>query len=169
MIQAPAHSPAAAVEGLYVYCVVQGGDHRLFGPIGLDGQVVHTLGRGELRAVVHNCPAQPYQSRDPQAVEAWVLAHQNVVRAAGTAFGAVLPMAFDMIVRPGPGGGADETLEAWLNEKHEHLARLLAKVAGKAEFGVQVLWDRPVVAAKLLHDDPQLHALQDRAHVQPKG
>ena len=90
---------AAGEEGLYVYCVVRGDGSRLLGPIGLDGQVVYTVGSGGLHAVVHNCTPCPYHLRDPQVVQGWVLAHQNVVQAASEVFGAVLPMAFDTIVK----------------------------------------------------------------------
>ena len=164
-----ANSIAATSEGLYVYCVARGDGHHLFGPIGLDRQLVYTVGGGDLRAVVHNCQAQPYQSQDPQVVQGWVVAHQNVVRAATEAFGTVLPMAFDMIVRGGPGGVAVTALKAWLDEKRERFARLLDRLAGKAEYGVQVLWDREVIAAALVESDEALRGMRDETKTKPKG
>lgn len=167
---APAASATATQQsGLYVYCVAGGEGARLLGPIGLDGQVVYTVSRGGLRAVVHNCPAQPYQSQDPQVVEAWVVAHQNVVRAATEAFGTVLPMAFDMVVRGGPGGEAAAALQSWLEEKRERFERLLARLAGQAEYGVQVFWDREAIAASLVQTDDVLRAIQEEARSKPKG
>ena len=76
---------APAGEGLYVYCVARGDGNRLLGPIGLGGRTVYTLGSGDIRAVVHDCQAEPYQSQDPQVVQGWVVAHQNVVLAAAQA------------------------------------------------------------------------------------
>ena len=169
MIQAPTQPCVVAPAGLYVYCVAHGADHHVFGPIGLDGQVVYTVGSGDIRAVVHNCPAQPYRSLDPETVEGWVLEHQNVVLAATGAFGTVLPMAFDMIVHGSPRGGAGDMLKAWLDEKHERFALLLAKVADRAEFAVQVLWDRAAVTAALLQEDAQLHQMQDQVRAETKG
>jgi hypothetical protein len=165
----PANSITTKNEGLYVYCVARGDGHHLFGPIGLDSQVVYALGGGGLRAVVHNCPAEPYQSEVPQVIEGWVVAHQNVVRAATEAFGTVLPMAFDMIVRGGPGGGGIAALKAWLDEKRDRFAGLLDRLMDKAEYGVQVLWDREAIAAALLQSDDELRRMHDEAQNKPKG
>ena len=164
-----ANATAAKEDGLYVYCVARGDGNRLLGSIGLGGQVVYTVGSGDIRAVVHNCQAEPYQSQDPQVVQDWVVAHQNVVLAAAEAFGTVLPMAFDMIVRGGPGGVAVAALKAWLDEKRERFARLLDRIAGKAEYGVQVLCDREAIASALVESDESLRVLCDEAKTKPKG
>ena len=160
---------AVAQDALYVYCVARGDGSCLLGPIGLDGQMVYTVASGDIRAIVHNCPAQPYQSQDPQVLEGWVVAHQSVVLAATKAFGTVLPMAFDMIVRGGPGGGAIVALKGWLDEKRERFTQLLERLAGKAEYGVQVLWDRQAIAASLVQSDDELRKIQDEAREKPKG
>jgi len=164
-----ANATAAREDGLYVYCVARGDGNRLLGPIGLGGQIVYTVGSGDIRAVVHNCQAKPYQSQDPQVVQGWVVAHQNVVLAAAEAFGTVLPMAFDMIVRGAPGGGAVAALRDWLDERRDRFTRLLDRLAGKAEYGVQVLWDRQVIAARLVQSDEELRRMQTEAHERPKG
>ena len=162
-------------DALYVYCIARGdgnpcGPHgRLLGPIGLDGQVVYTVGSGGIRAVVHNCPAEPYQSQDPQAVQGWVVAHQNVVLAATEAFGTVLPMSFDMIVRGSPGRNAAAALKDWLDERRDRFARLLDRLAGKAEYGVQVLWDPEVIAASLVQDDDELRGMRNEVQDKPRG
>ena len=164
-----ANATAAKEDGLYVYCVACGDRNRLLGPIGLGGQVVYTVGSGDIRAVVHNCQAEPYQSQDPQVVQGWVVAHQNVVLAAAEAFGTVLPMAFDMIVRGVPGGGAVAALRDWLDERRDRFTRLLDRLAGKAEYGVQVLWDRDLIAGSLTQSDDELRGMQEEARSKPKG
>ena len=164
-----ADATLAKEEGLYVYCVTRGDANRLLGPIGLGGQVVYTVASGDLRAIVHDCPAEPYQSQDPQVVQGWAVAHQNVVLAAAEAFGTVLPMAFDMIVRGAVGGGAIAALRDWLDERRDRFARLLDKLAGKAEYGVQVHWDRQVIAASLVRSDEELRKIQSEAQGKPKG
>lgn len=169
MTAGSASATAVKEDGLYVYCVARGDGNHLFGPIGLDGQVVYTVGRGDIRAVVHNCQAKPYQSQDPQVVQGWVVAHQNVVLAATKAFGTVLPMAFDVIVRGGPGSEAMGALKAWLDEKRERFAGLLDRLAGKAEYGVQVLWDREAIAAWVVETDDDLRRMQEEARSKPKG
>jgi hypothetical protein len=175
---------AAAQQGLYVYCVARAEGARLLGPIGLDGRGVYTVASGDLCAVVHDCPAQPYQSKDAQVLEAWATAHQDVVMEATKAFGTVLPMAFDMIVQACPAvATADQRtdghstrrqdavtgLRAWLEDKRERFTRLLDRLDGKAEYGVQVFWDRKVVAECLTHGHPDLRSLQDEIAGKSKG
>jgi hypothetical protein len=169
MMVASDNPTAVAQDALYVYCIARGDDCCVLGPIGLNGRTVYTVGSGGIRAIVHNCPGQPYQSDDSQVLEGWVVAHQNVVRAATQAFGTVLPMAFDVIVRGGPGGGAGVALQGWLDEKRERFTQLLQRLAGKAEYGVQVLWDRQAVAASLVESDDELRNIQDEARVKPRG
>jgi len=169
MTTPPINLTADKAGGVYVYCVARGDGNRLFGPIGLDGQVVYTVGNKELLAVVHNCSAQPYQSQDPQVVHGWVVAHQNVVLAATEAFGTVLPMAFDVIVRDSATAGAAGTLKTWLDQKRDRYVQLLDRVAGKAEYGVQVLWDCQAIAAWLAETDDELRKMQDEIRSKPKG
>ncbi|MCK4340973.1 MAG: GvpL/GvpF family gas vesicle protein [Phycisphaerae bacterium] len=160
---------AVKQDGLYVYCVARGKDHYPLGPIGLDGQRVYTLASGDLCAVVHDRQAEPYQSEDAQAVEGWALTHQQVVSTATEAFGTVLPMAFNMIVHGDENGGATENLAAWLEEKRDRFTGLLDKLAGKAEYGVQIFWEPKVVTAALIRSMPELRRLRDEARTKPKG
>ena len=162
-------TPATETEALYVYCVARGNAETLLGPIGLDGKWTFTVPHHGLIAVVHQCKDRPYQSSDPQVVQTWVMAHQDVIQAATEAFGAVLPMAFDRIVHGRDGVNATEALTSWLDEKRQRFDELLDRLAGKAEYGVQVSWDRGVVAAELIREDAELRALQEQAIGQPKG
>ena len=159
----------AAVDGLYVYCVARAGRADVLGPIGLENKVVYALDGKDICAFVHDCQAEPYQSEDPQTVKAWVQAHQRVVEAATEAFGTVLPMSFDMIVHGDPDSSAIENLRAWLDEKRPRFTRLLDKFAGKAEYGVQIFWDRKLLAQAVIKSDPELGKIQDEARNKPKG
>jgi hypothetical protein len=169
MISSSTHETVATGQGLYVYCVARGDGCRVLGPIGLDGQGVYTVASGDLCAVVHNCRTQPYQSNDPQTVETWATAHQDVVTEAAKHLGTVLPMAFDMIVQAQPHSDPAAALRAWLEEKRERFTRLLDRLDGKAEYGVQVFWDRQAVAECLTQGHPDLRSLQDEIVGKPKG
>jgi len=165
--EAPAGT--AGEDGLYVYCVARVRVNRLLGPIGLDYSMVYTVPSGGLCCAVHSCRAQPYQSEDPQAVQAWVTTHQRVVQAADEAFGTVLPMAFNMIVRDGPGGSAIQNLKAWMSEKQGDFHARLGRLAGKAEYGVQISWDRRVVTEGLVRSDPELAKMRDEVLIKSEG
>ena len=146
-------------------------DVRL-GPIGLDEQEVYLIAEAGLCAVVHDCPATPYQSADRPTLENWILTHQRVVQAAEQRFGGILPMTFNMIVhgsRPGREDTPAESLRAWLIENRDRFADLLDRLDGKAEYGVQILWDKAAVAKALVETDPALQALGSQIEGQPKG
>jgi hypothetical protein len=160
---------ATKPDGLYVYCVARGPGNYPLGPIGLDGREVYTLASGDLCAVVQNRQAETCRSEEPHAIEGWVSAHQHVVSAATEAFGTVLPMAFNMIVAASESGGPAENLWTWLEEKRDRFTRLLDKLAGKAEYGVQIFWDPGVITAALVQSDPELRGIRDEARTKPKG
>jgi hypothetical protein len=162
-------TPAARKDGLYVYCVVSDKGEHLLGPVGLDDHDVYTVRAGDLCAIVHKYPVEPYQSNDRQTVERWVLAHQRVIQMAAERFETVLPMAFNMIVQGGPNGDSAENLRAWLAEMRERFVDLLNKLPGKAEYGVQIFWDRRLVAEGLVKSDPKLGKMRDEAKGKPKG
>ena len=154
---------------LYVYCIARAKSNRLLGAIGMDGREVYTLRDNRICAVVHDCQARPYESDVPETVEGWVLAHQQVVQEATGVFGVVLPMAFNMIVHGSDDYSAAENLQAWLAEREDCLVRLLEKVTGKAEYGVQIFWNRQRVAEELIQKDAKLRGMRYEAMTKPKG
>ena len=160
---------ATKLDGLYVYSVARGPDNHPLGPIGLDGGEVYTLASGDLCAVVQNHRAETSHFEEPHKIEGWVLTHQQVVTAATEAFGTVLPMAFNMIVAASENAAAAENLGVWLDEKRNRFTYLLDKLAGKAEYGVQVFWDSEVITAALVQNDPELRGIRDEARTKPKG
>ena len=111
MIESENQEATGATMARYVYCIIPGevGDWQLRG---LDGQLVRAICAAGLTALVHDCPAEPYQG-DEDKVKAWVLAHSDVVDAAWECSGRVLPMSFDTIIRSGDGLDADEQVRQW--------------------------------------------------------
>lgn len=156
-------------DGLYVYCVARDPARCLLGPIGLDGADVYALASANLCVLVQRCRAETCRSEQPDTIKRWMLTHQSVVAEATKAFGTVLPMAFNMIVAASENGGAAENLRAWLDEKRDRFTGLLHKLAGKAEYGVQVFWDPKVITAALVQSDPELRRIREEARTKPKG
>lgn len=159
----------AEQEGLYVYCIALGRASRSLGPMGLDGETVYAVPGDGLSCVVHHCRAEPYQSDDPQAVQAWVMAHDRVVRTAQEAFGTVLPMTFNMIVAGGEDATATSHLKAWMAEHGEAFRHRLRRLAGKVEYNVQISWDRRRAADEAVRENPELQRMQAEAARKPKG
>ncbi len=152
----------------YVYCVVLGevGDWELRG---LDERPVRAICAAGITALVHDCPAVPYQGDDAERVKVWVLAHSDVVDAAWERTGTVLPMSFDRIVRPGDGLDADEQVARWLTAEGDGFRATLERLRGKVELGVQLLWEPRVIAEGVAASDAEIQALQADVAGKSKG
>ncbi len=155
--------------GLYVYCIVDGGQEAKLGPVGIDGREVYSMPYRDVCAVVHNCPSEPYQSSDPQVVEGWVIAHQRVVDMAWERWGTVLPLAFDSVVKSQKDSGPQKSIGHWLAGEHESLRRRIETVRGKAEYGVQVFWEPRVVARDIAANSAEIRKLEEETRSKPRG
>jgi len=67
----PSAETTTKEEGRYVYCVADAGERVSLGGIGIEGNEVYTIPYEDISVVVHNCPAEPYQSDDQEVVKAW--------------------------------------------------------------------------------------------------
>jgi len=165
----PATEAAVEEEGKYLYCVADAGERVSLGEIGIEGHEVYTIRHRDICAVVHNCPAQPYQSDNQEVVKAWVMTHQKVVDAAWERWGTVLPLGFDTIIKGESGSSAERNVQAWLEGEYEGLKRKMEKVSGKAEYGVQVFWDPKVIAENLAQTSPEIRKLDEEIKAKPRG
>lgn len=159
----------AKEEARYLYCIADAAESVSLGKIGIEGEDVYTIPYKDICAVVHDCPAQPYQSGDHEVVKAWVMTHHKVVDAAWERWGAVLPLTFDTMIKAETGGSAERNMEDWLKQEYEGLKRKFEKVRGKAEYGVQVFWDPKVVIQSLRHTGPEIRRLEEEIKAKPKG
>ena len=127
-------------EGRYLYCIVNSGKKTDFGQMGIEDNPVYTVSFNDIGAVVHRCEAKPYKTEDKEKAAEWILTHQYVIDLATKKFGTVIPLTFDTIFK-----GGDETVMKWLKEEHHRLKALLAKLEGKAEYGVQIFLENDFV------------------------
>lgn len=156
-------------QGRYLYCVADSRERVSLGPVGINSSNVYTIPYRDIGAVVHKCPAEPYQSTDREVVNAWVLVHQKVVDEAWERWGTVLPLAFDTIVMDKDGVGAEENVRDWLQNDYDNLKSKMEKVRGKAEYGVQIFWNPQVIAQNLAEASPEISQLKEEIKSQPKG
>jgi len=145
---------------LYVYCIGLDTGAGPLEAIGLDDRPVYRIAHRGLCAVVHDCPAEPYQSEQRAKVEEWVLTHQRVLQQVRDRLGTVLPLTFDTIIQATANTSAREGLIGWLDENHSRLLDQLERLRDKAEYGVQIFWDSKIVAAEVLAQDAELQKLQ---------
>lgn len=143
-------------QGRYLYAIVLGGNLGLKGA-GVGGGDVYTIVHDGIAAVVHACRAEPYGTDDREMAGQWVLAHAYVIDMATREFGTVLPFAFDVIIK----GGGDEVRE-WLKKHHGDLSEELGRVRDRAEYSIQVFYDKAKLMDTAIENDPSLKAMKAR-------
>ena len=159
----------SSTKGIYLYCIADGNEKVSLGKIGIDNGEVCTFPYEDISAIVHDCESQPYESEDAEKVKNWVIAHQKVVDCAWQRFGTVLPFAFDTIIIGQEGLDSKISMEKWLQKDYQNLKEKLNKVRGKAEYGVQILWDPEVMVERIAQDAPEIRNLKEELKSKPSG
>jgi len=150
----PLVSPERA---LYVYGIVRAARPLHFDAAAIDERwPVRTIHHQGLAAVVSEVPAAALE-----ATRANLLAHERV-NAAILRDHTVIPMSFGTVFR------SREDVEELLRSAHDTFVDVLAKVHGKIEFGLKVLWDRDQAIAAIEAQDEEIRELR-RALASPQA
>lgn len=170
----PASTRVRAFSGgsaRYVYGIVpaDAGEAVDLGGVGLDGSRVYVVVRRRIGALVHDCPAEPYDSGGDAVVAQWVLAHDRVMQLAMARWRSVLPMTFNTIVAPSVEKTADENLLAWLEAEHDSLRERVDNLEGKAEYGLQVSYAPAVILRQVAEEVPEVRRLEEEAQATTSG
>ena len=164
----------------YIYGVIPRIDQEDFGSIGIGGNRVYTIPSQDICAVVHDCPPEPYQG-DEETVKGWVATHGDVVDAIWEAAGSVLPMSFDVIIRPEEeqrpepaeghveGGNADDNVRRWLAEEYESFKLKLEEFRDKIELGVQIFWDAEGITRRITEENEEIKGLAAEMATKSRG
>lgn len=147
----------------YTYGVASSGCAASLGRIGIDGNEVYTIPYGELCAIVHDCPAEPYRSGDSDTVKKWVTIHQSVLDEAKTRFCSVIPMSFDTILQPRDAGvSPEQTVKDWLSTDYECLQSIMQKIIGRDEYGVQIFYELGAIGKRISENSKEIIPITDR-------
>jgi len=157
-------------QGRYVYGVAAGDKEVRLGPIGIEGSEVYTITYEDISAIVHNCPAEPYQSSNGEIVKNWVRTHQSVLDAAGERLGIVIPLGFDTIMRPKDDvTPPEQVVREWLKEDHERLREVMRKIEGKDEYGVQVSYEPGLLIKQLSEQSEEIRKIKEEMATKSPG
>lgn len=143
-------------QGRYLYCIAKGSIQTSLGRTGIEGNEVYTIPSNGLIAIVHDCEAKAYDSKDGEKVKQWIKQHESVIEKAQEKFETIVPLSFDVIIK---GENASKEVANWLQAEKERLERNLEKVKGKQEFGVQIAWDSTAIGEKLSEEKEQIKRL----------
>jgi len=149
--------------GTYLYCIINSGKETDFGQMGIEDKLVYTVPFNDISAVIHRCKAKPYKTEDKEKAAEWILTHQYVIDLATKEFGTVIPLTFDTIFK-----GGNEIVKKWLSEEYHQLKALLAKLGGKAEYGVQIFVENDF-AGKASEENEEIRKLKEEIKNKPEG
>lgn len=155
---APDRASAGSV-GCYMYGVAFSSDEVELGVRGINGGVVFTIVGDGLAAIVQDWPEGVAVPEKEEELGAWAQMHLEVLDAARQRFGTVLPVALGRLVGRGV-GDHHMVVRQWLRENAAYLRERLQHLAGKAEYGLKVMWDPETVAARLAETSPELRRLK---------
>jgi len=137
-------------SGKYVYCIIQTGEPRRFGPVGIGSEPaeVHTVNYKEIAAVVSDTPLEVY---DPTREN--VLAHERVNEVVMRDF-TVIPMSFSTVFK------TSEDIVELLRSAYDAFRDVLVKMQDKLEFGLKVVWEPETIIREIEKDDENLRLLR---------
>jgi hypothetical protein len=149
-------------RGRYIYGVAASTKAVSLGPIGIGGNEVHTIPYRGFCAIVHDCPAEPYQSSNEETVKEWVRTHQGVLDEAQKELGTIIPMGFDTILESKDDAvSPDQVVKDWLKEDSERLQSVMRKIEGRDEYGVQISYAHRVIAKQVSEENQEIRKIRD--------
>jgi len=139
-------------SGVYVYCIIECGEPRTFGKIGIGGRGddVFTVHYRDLAAVVSRAALQVY---DPTRENALTHEHVNEVVMIDNGFTPV-PMSFGTLFK------TEEDTTEFLKDTYDALRDVLLKMKDKLEFGLKVNWDRDQVLIDVEQEFEEIRRLK---------
>lgn len=144
----PAGAVAAGIRK-YLYAVIEAGPEKNYGPLGILGREVYSIGKGRVALVVSDLDCEKIRpERRHLTVHQQVL--QLLLRETTP-----LPMAFGII--------ADNlrAVQKLLAHHHAPFEEQLRYVAGKAEMGLRMTCDVPNIFEYFVHTHPELKSARD--------
>ncbi len=157
-------------RGRYIYGVAASAREVNLGLIGIGGNEVYTIPFGGFCAIVHSCPAEPYQSGDGETVKKWVTTHQGVLDEAKKVLGTVIPVGFDTILQSKDDAvSPDQVVKDWLKEDSERLQSVMEKIKGRDEYGVQIFYAPRVIAKQISEESQEIRKIKEEMAAKSTG
>jgi hypothetical protein len=161
---------AVQPSGRYIYGIAANREKVTLGEMGIEGNEVYTIPYEDVCAIVHNCPAEPYQSQDNEVVKEWVKIHQGVLDEAQKQFGTVIPLGFDTILQPKDDiTSPDQVVRDWLREDYDRLLALMEKIKGKEEYGIQIFYDTKIISEIIAEQSEEIKKIKEEMSTKSPG
>lgn len=136
--------------GKYIYCIIDTKQERNFGPIGIGGEDVLTIGYDDLSMVVSSHPIQKFVVDREN-----MLIHEKVIEAVMKEFDSVLPVRFGTVA-----SSADE-IRNLLDKRYREFKTLLKNMSHKVELGVKGVWkDIDTIFKEIVEENKEIKRLK---------
>lgn len=157
--------------GRYLYCLVDSGERKQIGEVGIEGNQVYSITFRDVGAIVHDCAADPYNSDDEEEIKRWVKSHQDVLDEVmnDPDYDSLIPAGFDTIIRPKDERNVKVTVQSWLQTEYDSIKKQLSKVRNKEEYGVHVTYDPDWLSEKIPKDTERVRSLKKKIDAKPDG
>ncbi|MCG2725117.1 MAG: GvpL/GvpF family gas vesicle protein [Elusimicrobia bacterium] len=139
-------------EGQYAYCIIGDRQERNFGPIGINGGEVLTIGYDDLTMVVSNHPLTKIKATGEN-----MLAHARVIEEVMKEFDSALPIRFGTIA-----ASADE-IRNLLDRRRGEFKIALRDLDHKVELGVKGTWvDMGVIFKEIVKGNADIREMKEK-------
>ncbi len=139
-------------DGRYIYCIIGTKQERNFGPIGLNGREVLTIGYEDLAMVVSNHPLAKLVVNQDNMV-----AHEKVIEEVMKEFDGVLPVRYGTVA-----ADADE-IRNLLDRRRREFKIALRDLDHKVELGVKGIWpDMDAIFKEVVKDNKAIKKLKEK-------
>ena len=139
-------------DGQYAYCIIGARQERNFGPIGIGGREVMTIGYDDLTMVVSSLPLAKIRATGEN-----MLAHERVIETVMKEFDGVLPVRFGTIA-----ASADE-IRNLLDRRRGEFRIALRDLDHKVELGVKGVWtDMDVIFGEIVKSSAEIRKMKEK-------
>lgn len=152
----------------YVYGVVEVGVEPPPVCEGLGGSPVFLITQANLGAIVHDCRPRAYSSDDLGLVKDWVEAHNRVLDTFMQRY-TVVPHTFNTIIHDKGSGEPEAVVREWLAREASVLRTHIERLRGKAEYGIQILWDSAKAIEWLAETDVEVQQAKKQVETSSPG
>ncbi|MFH1563028.1 MAG: GvpL/GvpF family gas vesicle protein [Nitrospirota bacterium] len=143
--------------GKYIYCIIESGESRSFGLLGIGGRgdELYTICFDDIAAVVSNSPIVKYStSRDN------LLAHEKAIEEVMKEY-TVLPVRFVTIAED------EEKVKRILEKEHDRFIELLKNIEGKKELGLRAIFKEDVIYKDISERYEDIRVLKEKIAALP--
>lgn len=139
-------------EGKYIYCIIGTKQERNFGPVGIEGNDVLTMGYDDLSMVVSNHSLTKLVVNREN-----MIAHEKTIEKVMEEFDSVLPVRFGTIA-----SSADE-IRNLLDRRYREFKDRLRYIDHKVELGIKALWrNMDVIFKEIVEENKEIRKMKEK-------